>query len=207
MRDQSVRPEYWLAAIGAIGNFIFDDLFSVLARCGALMEDKSRIRRRSAVSRAKNRFNEGKKLLNSRKVEQGADEIRMAICGLLADLDDSCESGMTPGDARRKLQNLDLDASLVDRVEKTLETCDATRYSGSSGAVGLADAAGSVLDEMVHLPKKSEAVKMKRYTFLTVMFISVFAIALGLGGCNRVDLDTAAKFQEGRQGFCQRQNA
>ena len=42
---------------------------------------------------------------------------------------------------------------------------------------------------------------MKRYTLLTVILVSVFAIALGFGGCNRVDLDTAAKFQEAEKVF------
>jgi hypothetical protein len=42
---------------------------------------------------------------------------------------------------------------------------------------------------------------MKQYTILTVMLVSFLAIPFGLGGCNRVDLDTATKFQEAEKVF------
>jgi BatD DUF11 like domain len=158
VHDQSVRPEYWLAAIGGLG-LLYLIIYFGTRKMRTLIQDKSRIRRRSAVSRARHRLNEGTKLLHSRKVEQGADEIRLAICGLLADLDDSCESGMTPGDARRKLEDFELETELVNRVGKALETCDATRYSGNGGADNLADEAGSVLDDMVHSLKNRKLLK------------------------------------------------
>ncbi len=156
--DQRVRVKYWAAALGLLG-VGYVAIFLTTRRLRTWLDDQPRSRRRTAVSRARHRLHHGSELLKHQKMQEGADEIRLAVCGLIADLDDTCESGMTTTDACRKLEDFGLESELVKRIGRTLETCDATRYAGSAAAVGLADEADELLDEMVDSLKKRKFFK------------------------------------------------
>jgi len=130
VRDESVRPGRWLLGLGGIAG-----LYAVVAllavRLRRFAGDKALVRRRSAAARARGRLRHALAELRQRGFRAGADPVQAALVGLVADVADVAEAGLTPKDVSRLLHELGLEADLVNRVETFLETCDAAQYGGS----------------------------------------------------------------------------
>jgi len=154
LRDESVHPEYWLA-----GAAVLAALYAVLAGATAYVRrrsaDPAMVRRRAAVARAKRRLHEGTGLLRSGNVRDGTDEVRGAMVGLIADAAGVAEAGMTSAEACRRLGEFDAEPDLVDRLRRSLETCDAARYAPTAAETnGLAADVGVLFENVVETLKK-----------------------------------------------------
>jgi len=154
VRDESVRPVRWLLALGGMVA-----LYAVLATATMQVQrrsaDKALIRRRRAASKARGRLHQARAELDRGRIHQGADLVQDSLVGLVADVRDLAEAGLTPKDACAGLRALGVDEDLIERVASLLETCDATRYGSSNQADGLGHQAQALLDELIrHLKAK-----------------------------------------------------
>jgi hypothetical protein len=159
LRNEAVHAEYWLAGLGGLVG-----LYGLIAGATWLARrrtsDPAAVRRRSAVSRARRRLREGTALLKGSNTQKGAEEVRGALVGLIADAADIPEAGMTSAEACRRLRGFGADETLVDRLSHSLETCDAARYaSAGSGVNGLATEADDLLHGVVHSLKKQRCLR------------------------------------------------
>ena len=154
LRDQAVHPAYWAA--GIVGLAVLYGLIALITQfIRHRMSDPSATRRRAAETRAKRRLHEATKLLRSGDTQQGAEQLRGALVGLVADVADVAEAGMTSPDACRRLRQCGVDELVVARLTQALEACDAMRYAGSgSGTDGLADEADQLFHSVVRSLKK-----------------------------------------------------
>ena len=125
--DQSVNPSAWLLVLVALV-FGYIMVAFVVLRHQCLHGDQSLVRRRLAVKKAKNRLKQGLAEFTSDNIAAGADQIRSAFIGLVADATGITEAGLTQKDVELKLCEINIDGKLVLRLAKTLEACDAARY-------------------------------------------------------------------------------
>ena len=72
--------------------------------------------------------------LTAGRTGEGADLARAALLGLVADVLDLTAASLTPDEACRRLESLDVDGELVARLRSLLETCEGVRYGASGGA-------------------------------------------------------------------------
>jgi len=149
VRDQSVRPGRWLLGLGGmIGLYAVVALVS--SRVQRLNADKSLLRRRGAVGRARRRLRRALAELQAQRIGEGADHVQDALVGLVADVADVPEAGLTPKDVCRQLRTFGTEEELIRRVGTLLETCDAARYGAAQAAVdGLGHQAQDVLGGMI----------------------------------------------------------
>ena len=147
-RDESVRPERWLwALIGMAGLYACVSLVTVRLR--RIAGDGSIVRRRGATSKANRRLTEALLHIDHGRVVEGADLVRSAVVGLVADVTDLPEAGMTPRDVDLRLSELGVEDDLRRRVADLLETCDATRYGATERSGQLDREAPAVLDQVI----------------------------------------------------------
>jgi len=134
VRDESIRPGRWLAGLGGAAG-----LYVVVAVGAGLLRrrggDVALRRRQSAASTARRRLRQASAELEAARYREGADHVQSALTGLVADMLDLPEAGLTPRDVERKLQDHGVEADLAGRVHAVLETCDAARYGASDAAV------------------------------------------------------------------------
>jgi hypothetical protein len=148
IRNQAVRPGRWLLAIlGLAGLYAVVAVVSVqIQRLGA---DTAGRRRRTAVSRARHRIQEATTALQRGAAGEGADRARDAVAGLIADVTDIPEAGLTPGDVRHQLTSWDTDPALVERVDELLSKCDAARYGAPDSSGNLGREADAVVKQLI----------------------------------------------------------
>jgi len=134
VRDESIRPGRWLAGLGGAAG-----LYVVMAAAVGLLRlrggDVALRRRQSATSTARRRMRQASAELKAARYREGADHVQSALTGLVADMLDLPEAGLTPRDVERKLQDHGVEADLAGRVHAVLETCDAARYGASDATV------------------------------------------------------------------------
>ncbi len=148
VRDQSIHPGRWL--LGLIG---MAGLYAVVAvvtvRIQRLSADTALLCRRGAIGRARTRLQQAAAELESGRAREGADLVQDALVGLIADVADLPEAGLTPKDVCGQLQALGVEGELVGRAGSLLEACDATRYGAVNQAGGLGPRAQGVLEELI----------------------------------------------------------
>ena len=148
VRDERVRPERWLLAlIGMAGFYACVSLVTV--RLQRIAGDGSIVRRRGAPSRANRRLAEALLQIGQGRIVEGADLVQSAVVGLVADVTDLPEAGMTPRDVDSRLGELGVEDDLRRRVAELLETCDATRYGATQRSGELGREAPTVLAEVI----------------------------------------------------------
>jgi len=154
LADESVRAETWaLGLVGLAG--LYGAIFAITWYVRRRLADPALARRRAAAGRARRRLREGTALLKANNTQQGAEQVRGALVGLMADVADVAEAGMTSADACRRLRSFGADEELVGRLAGALEACDATRYTPTGTSVnGLADQADQLLHSVVRSLKK-----------------------------------------------------
>jgi len=158
-RDESVHAEYWLAGLGGlVGLYVL--VASVTSYVRRRAADPAIRRRRAAVPRARRRLCDAITLLRARNTRDGAEAVRGALVGLVADVADATEAGMTSSDACRRLGDLGVERPLVDRMAAALATCDAARYAPRGAETnGLADEADELFDGVVRSLKKKRCLR------------------------------------------------
>jgi hypothetical protein len=145
--DESVRPLRWLLGLGGIaGLYVATAL--VTLRLQRRSADKALLRRRGAVKKAWRRLHRAQAEIDARRPRYAADHVQSAIVGLVADVADLAEAGLTPKEVGTELENLGVADGLVRRTADLLETCDAARYGTALGADGLGHEARQVVDEL-----------------------------------------------------------
>lgn len=159
LRDEAVHAAYWLVGLGVLAG-----LYAATATATWYIRrrtaDPKLVRRRAAVARARRRLREGTNLLKTSSTQRGAEDVRGALVGLIADVADVSEAGMTSAEACRRLHELGADQELVDRLSQSLEACDATRYTPTGAGVnGLAGEADHLLNSVVQSLKKQRCLR------------------------------------------------
>jgi hypothetical protein len=131
--DQSIRPERWLAALGAlVGSYAVLAFAVVHAR--RISGDTVRRRRRSAPSKARRLAAQAVKDLAAGRTREGADRLESAFVELVADWCDMPAAGMTPAEAYRQMQALGVDGEVLQRVRRFLDDCEGLHYGASAQA-------------------------------------------------------------------------
>ncbi len=155
VRDESVEPLRWLLGlVGMAGLYVAVAVVTV--RIQRRSADKALLRRRGAVSKAKGRLRQGLVELDAGRTREGVDLVQASLAGLVADVADLPETGMTPKDVCAELHTAGIEQDLVDRVGSLLETCDAARYGTSNRAEGLGHEAQQLLGELIRALKANK---------------------------------------------------
>ncbi len=159
VRNESIRPGLWLASLCGLA-VVYLVLRMVLARMQRLSGDQSRVRRRSAAAKARRRMRAATAELKSRDVRHGTVDMQAALLGLVADVADLPEAGLTSKDVERELAELGVEADLTRQVVELLETCDAAQYGvSSSGPDQLPDQARTLLDALIKTFKRKRLLR------------------------------------------------
>jgi hypothetical protein len=157
-RDQSVHPERWLIGLaGCLGTYLLIAATTVLVR--RRTQDKTALRRRAAASRARQRLREAAMQWRAQQVREAADQVQDAFAGLVADVGNLHDAGLTPKDVLGRLQTWGVADDLVGRVRHLLDACDAARYGGAAPSDGLADEAGRVLEEVIEALRRQKRLR------------------------------------------------
>ena len=147
-RDQSVRPVRWLAGLGGcVGAYLAVAAASVAVR--RRLEDRSALRRRAAPGRARQRLRAAMAEWKAGRVREAADHIQDALAGLVADVADLHDAGLTPKDVLHHLQAWDVPEALAERVQRLLDSCDAARYGAAAASGSLGEEAPQVLEAVI----------------------------------------------------------
>ena len=152
VRNERVRPERWLLALVGMAGF-YACVSLVTVRLQRLAGDESLVRRRGAASKARRRLAEALAQIDQGRIVEGADLVQSAVVGLVADVTDLPEAGMTPRDVDCRLAELGVEDDLRRRTADLLETCDATRYGATHRSGQLGREAQTVLDQVIVVMK------------------------------------------------------
>jgi hypothetical protein len=147
-RDQSVHPLRWLAGLGGCFATYFLLAFATTA-VRRRTQDKSALRRRAAVGRAHKRLREARGHWQSQQVREAADSVQAALCGLVADVADVQDAGLTPKDVLEHLAVWNVPEAVVAQVGRLLDACDAAQYGGLAASGSFVDEAQSVLEAVI----------------------------------------------------------
>lgn len=149
VRNEAVRPLRWLAGLGgAVGLYALAAALVLEAR--RRTGDKAALRRRAAVGRASQRLRHGLAALQAQQHREGAEMVRDAVAGLVADVADLAEAGLTPKDVHRQMALLGVDDQTLGQLGRLLERCDAARYGDASRDLeGLAQQAQEAFERAV----------------------------------------------------------
>jgi len=148
LRDESVRPGLWLLSLVGMG-MLYAAVALAAVQIRRLSTDKALVRRRGAVAKARGFVAQARAETEAGRVRPAADLIEDSLVGLVADVVDLPEAGLTPKDVCSQLQALGVEDDLVGRVASLLETCDAARYGTSTQTDGLSSRAQQVLDDVI----------------------------------------------------------
>jgi hypothetical protein len=106
--------------------------------------------RRNAFGRARARVRQAAADLAAGRVREAADQVQDSLTGLVADFADLPVASLTPRDVCRHLESLGAEPSLIDRVARLLDACDAARYGALAGdTLGLDRQAEELLPQVL----------------------------------------------------------
>lgn len=137
LRNDGVNPQRWFLNMGGLA-CLFVVVAVVIQRLQRNREDTGLQRRKSALARARRRM----EAVTDGSVREAADGISGALVGVVADICNLGEEGLTSADAASGLASLNVAPELVGRLQEVLETCDAMRYASvGTGADALREQA------------------------------------------------------------------
>ncbi len=129
--NQAVDPAHWLLGLaGAVGAYLAVTLIVVQVR--RRTSDPAAVRRRAAGRKVRDRLAAGVLHLAAGRTGDGSNPVQAALVGLVADLANLPEAGLTAKDVCRELTALGVEDELVGQTGRLLDTCDAARYGASS---------------------------------------------------------------------------
>jgi hypothetical protein len=147
LRNDSVYPTRWFAGLGSLAG-VYLIIVLVTQKIQRRLADPVAVRRRQAAARARRRLRDAK--------QQGTEDadqamtMRKAVAGLVADVANLPEAGLTTGDMVQRLRDMGVDAELVQQLATWNDACDAARYGATRDAVrGLANEADDLLDSLI----------------------------------------------------------
>ena len=157
LRNDSVDPVRWFSGLGTMaGAYLI--IVLVTQKLQRLIGDPDLLRRRSAATRARRRLRDATHTEDDARLE--SDRLQAAVVGLVADATGMEEAGLTTGEVRQRLTDMEVDEGLVERLAAWCEACDAARYGASADALhGLEDEAGTLLDELIKIFKRKRLLK------------------------------------------------
>jgi hypothetical protein len=145
--DQTVNPTQCIAGLVSLAG-LYAAAAVVAARARRRHRDPSLVRRQRAAGRAQRRLSDAQS--RAQDTLQAVDQQRAALVGLVADLADVPEAGITASDVHQHLEARDIPRELIDRFTRFLDTCDSARYGASSEALEGMDAlAESLLADLL----------------------------------------------------------
>jgi hypothetical protein len=148
VRDQSVHPVNWLCGLGGcLATYALVAAVTVGVR--RRMRDKASLRRRAAASRARQQLQAAAAEWQTQRVREAADLIQDSLAGLVADVADLHDAGLTPKDVLQHMQAWELPPAVTARVASLLDACDAARYGGAAASRDLAAEAEEVLQAVL----------------------------------------------------------
>ncbi len=148
VRDQGVRPLAWLGGLGGcLGTYLVVAAVATFAR--RRMQDTAALRRRAAAPRARQQLRDAVAKWQARQVREAADRVQDSFAGLVADVANLPDAGLTPKDVLRQLREWSVEETLVARTGHLLEACDAARYGGAAASGDLCEEASQVLDTVI----------------------------------------------------------
>lgn len=112
----------------------------LVGRRRRLLGDPVRIRRREAPGRARERVAKAENTLRSGAIGEGAEQLRLALSGLVADASGVPEAGLTAREVADHLTRLGAASDTRDKVAALLNACEGMRYGGGDAAAFLAGA-------------------------------------------------------------------
>jgi hypothetical protein len=149
VKDQSINPPRWFAAMGGL-LAAYMLILLVTRRVRHRSEDTALVRRRGAAARARSAVKNAMVELHADRLREGADHLQDAVAGLVADVANLTEAGLTPRDMENQLRDLGVESELVDRLHGLLEACDAARYGSAGRSAGeLAKNADTLVNELI----------------------------------------------------------
>jgi hypothetical protein len=148
VRNELVWPGRWFGALAGL-LALYAVVAVVSLRWQRAGRDIAGRRRRGASARARSRLKEAFAAKSAGNVRPAADHVQGTIAGLIADVADLPEVGVTLGDVRRQLTEFGTDPALIDRVDDLLKTCDAARYGSLHAGKELQREATVVLEKLI----------------------------------------------------------
>ncbi len=134
LRNENVHAGRWAVAwFGMIGGYLLATV--VIGHVGRLHADPALVRRRGAAARARSAMKQALAELHLSQDHTACKGLRSAVIGLIADVTDTPEEGVTPRDARERLNDVGAPEELAEATCQFLERCDAGRYSSAGGDV------------------------------------------------------------------------
>lgn len=155
LRDQKVRPLFWLGLLGAMAAF-YAVVALVTNQLRRRLADPALLRRRSAAGRARDTLRQALADLQANRPEAGSEGVRNAFVGLAAGVAGVSEAGLTPREACERLRALGASEPLVRELTRLLESCEGARYgAGLTGQEELMQKPRQLLDGLLRELKAS----------------------------------------------------
>ena len=138
VRNERVDPQQWLMVFGgAVAGYLL--FAAIVLSVRRATQDKAALRRRTAVRHARQRLTSARLAFQAGQAREAADLVQDALVGLVADVADIREVGLTPKDVGAHLRDWAVPEPVVDSVRRLLDDCDAVRYAGLAAAGNLAE--------------------------------------------------------------------
>lgn len=159
VRDESVRPGWWFAGLaGMAGSYAALAGLAVAVRRRG--ENPGLLRRRGAPALARRRLRAAHAALSTGRTRQEIDLVRNAIVGLVADVADLPEAGLTGKEIQRHAVALGLEEPLLARTAALLDACDAAQFGGSQqDPAALVREAEEVLEGLIQSLKRKGRIR------------------------------------------------
>jgi len=154
LKNEKVRPDIYATLIGCMALFYFI-MANVTRKLRKASGDIAGKRRRAAANRARSRIRDGVALIHSGNLNNGAEIVRAAMMGLVADLADITEAGLTVRDFQEQISSHGVSKDTAEKAIRLLERCDAAQFGApDSEAVEIENESEQVLTALLKELKK-----------------------------------------------------
>lgn len=194
LRNDAITPQRWFIAWGILiaGVLLLNLAFTISRQRNA---DPRVNRRRHALAEAQKRIAQAQLFSQTDKHLEGIDSVRRAIIGLISDLQDLSEQGITVGEVKQYLDQTAVASDVRQAAVRLLEQCDAAIFGATELSLNeLIPQATSLIEQLHRLLNQP----LKRsFAKLSLMMLAVI-----LSGCSpKADEQTTRLFLEAQQSY------